>query len=234
MSAQWVPYQCARPSAYVNAMDPRRRTRILIADDHNLVAEACGRLLEPEFEVVGIVNSGRALLDSAAELKPDVVILDVGMPELNGIDAGDQIKRAMPNVKLIYLTVNTGPDVAAEAFRRGASGYIVKQCAAGELVTAVRRVLKGDSYLSPLVTKDMVEFLLRSGKTQSEERQITTRQREVLQLLAEGMSMKQVAAVLNLKPGTVAFHKYRIMQSLGLKSNAELLHYAIRHHLIET
>jgi len=124
--------------------------------------------------------------------------------------------------------------VAAEAFRRGASGYIVKQCAAGELVTAVRRVLKGDSYLSPLVTKDMVEFLLRSGKTQAEERQITTRQREVLQLLAEGMSMKQVAAVLNLKPGTVAFHKYRIMQSLGLKSNAELLHYAIRHHLIET
>lgn len=213
-------------------MDSRRRTRILIADDHNLVAEACGRLLEPEFEVVGIVNNGRALLEAATQLKPDVVILDIGMPELNGIDAGDLIKRTTPAVKLVYLTVNTGPDVAAEAFRRGASGYIVKQCAAAELVTAVRRVLKGESYLSPLVTKDMVEFLLRSGNT--EEKQITVRQREVLQLLAEGMSMKQVASVLNLKPGTVAFHKYRIMQSLGLKSNAELLHYAIRHHLIET
>jgi DNA-binding NarL/FixJ family response regulator len=215
-------------------MDSRRRTRILIADDHNLVAEACGRLLEPEFEVAGIVNNGRTLIEAATQLKPDIVILDVGMPELNGIDAGDQLKRSMPSIKLLYLTVNTAPEVAAEAFRHGASGYIVKQCAASELVTAVHRVLKGESYLSPLVTKDIVDFLLRSGTTLSEDKQITARQREVLQLLAEGMSMKQVASVLNLKPGTVAFHKYRIMQTLGLKSNAELLHYAIRHHLIET
>jgi len=215
-------------------MDPRRRTRILIADDHILVAEACARLLEPEFEVASIVNNGRELLKAAAEIKPEVVILDIGMPELNGLDAGDQLKHMMPALKLVYLTVNTAPDVAAEAFRRGASAYVVKQCAVAELLTAVHRVLKGESYLSPLVTKDMVEFLLRSGKAYSEEKRITARQREVLQLLAEGMSMKEIAGILSLKPGTVAFHKYRIMQSLGLKSNAELLHYALKHHLIET
>lgn len=215
-------------------MDPRHRTRVLIADDHVLVAEACGRLLEPEFEVIGIVNNGRTLLKTAAELKPDIVILDIGMPELNGLDAGDHLKRMLPSLKLVYLTVNTAPDVAAEAFRRGASAYIVKQCAASELLTGVRRVLKGESYLSPLVTKDMVDFLLRSGTAYAEEKRITARQREVLQLLAEGMSMKQVASVLSLKPGTVAFHKYRIMQNLGLRTNAELLTYAMKHHLIET
>src|SRR5215467_14619397 len=147
MSAQWVSYQCARPSASVNAMDPRRRTRVLIADDHNLVAEACGRLLEPEFEVVGIVNSGRALLDAAAELKPDVVLLDIGMPELNGIDAGDQIKQAMPNVKLIYLTVNTGPDVAAEAFRRAPSRHVVQQRPPREHIPGLRRPGTGNAHL---------------------------------------------------------------------------------------
>ena len=215
-------------------MDPRHRIRVLIADDHILVAEACGRLLEPEFEVVGIVNNGRTLLKSAAELKPDIVILDIGMPELNGLDAGDHLKHMLPSVKLVYLTVNTAPDVAAEAFRRGASAYIVKQCAAAELLAGVRRVLKGESYLSPLVTKDMVDLLLRSGTAYSEEKRITARQREVLQLLAEGMSMKQVASILSLKPGTVAFHKYRIMQNLGLRTNAELLTYAMKHHLIET
>lgn len=215
-------------------MESQRRTRVLIADDHTLLAEACANLLQPEFEVVGIVNNGRALLRAAPELKPDIVILDIGMPELNGLDAGDHLKHVMPSVKLVYLTVNTGPDVAAEAFRRGASGYIVKQCAAAELLTAIRRVVKGESYLSPLVTKDMVDFLLRSGKAYSEEKKITVRQREILQLLAEGMSMKAIADVLSLKPGTVAFHKYRIMQSLGLKTNAELLHYAIKHHLVET
>jgi DNA-binding NarL/FixJ family response regulator len=212
-------------------MEHRHRARLLIADDHTLLAEACKSLLEPEFEVVGIADNGRTLLRLACELKPDVVVLDIAMPQLNGLDAGDQIKHLFPTTKLVYLTMNMSPDVAAEAFRRGASGYIVKTSAAEELARAIRRALKSESYLSPLITKETVEFLLRRGST-AEEKKITRRQSEILQLLAEGKSMKEVAGILNVKPGTVAFHKYRIMEILGLKTNAELLQYAIRHHLI--
>lgn len=213
-------------------MENRHRGRLLIADDHLLLAEACKKLLEPEFEVVGIADNGRALLRMASELRPDVVILDIAMPQLNGLDAGEQVKHLLPSVKLVFLTMNTAPDVAAEAFRRGASGYVLKSSAAEELITAVRRALKSESYLSPLITKDTVEFLLRSSHVYGEEKRITRRQSEVLQLIAEGMSMKEIASILDLKPGTVAFHKYRIMESLGLKTNAELLQYAIKHHLI--
>jgi DNA-binding NarL/FixJ family response regulator len=213
-------------------MEHRSRARLLIADDHILLAEACKSLLEPEFEVVGIVNNGRALLQAASELKPDLVIVDIAMPQLNGLDAGEQLKHLLPSIKLVYLTMNLEPEVAAEAFRRGASGYVLKNSAAEELVTAIRRALKGESYLSSSITKDTVKFLLRSGKSWNEEKRITARQSEVLQLLAEGKSMKEIASVLNLKPGTVAFHKYRIMESLGLKTTAELLQYAIRHHII--
>ena len=213
-------------------MEHRHRARLLIADDHTLLAEACKSLLEPEFEVVGIVNNGRALLRLARELKPDVVVLDVAMPQLNGLDAGDQIRHLLPATKLVFLTMNMSPEVAAEAFRRGASGYIVKSSAAEELVRAIRRALRSESYMSSAITKETVDFLLRSGGSYTEEQRITPRQSEVLQLLAEGKSMKEVAGILNLKPGTVAFHKYKMMETLGLKSNAELLHYAIKHHLV--
>jgi DNA-binding NarL/FixJ family response regulator len=214
-------------------MEHRRRATLLIADDHTLLAEACKSLLEPEFEVVGIVNNGRALLRLACELKPDVVILDVAMPQLNGLDAGDQIRHLLPATKIVFLTMNMSPEVAAEAFRRGASGYIVKSSAAEELVRAIRRALRSESYMSSAITKETVDFLLRSGGSYTEEQRITTRQREVLQLLAEGKAMKEIAGILNLKPGTVAFHKYKMMETLGLKSNAELLHYAIKHHLVD-
>jgi len=213
-------------------MEQRHKARLLIADDHTLVAEACKRFLEPEFEVVSIVADGRTLLRMVTELKPDVAIVEIAMPQLNGLDAGEQVKRISPSLKLIYLTMNTEPDVAAEAFRRGASGYVVKSSAAEELVTAIRKALRSESYLSPMITKETVEFLLRSGQSYAEEKRITQRQSEVLQLLAEGMSMKGIASILNLKPGTVAFHKYRIMHNLGLKTNAELLQYAIKHHMI--
>src|SRR3954463_15989413 len=132
----------------------RNRTRILIADDHVLVAEACSRLLEPQYEVVGIVNDGRSLLQAVAELRPEVVIVDVSMPLLNGLDAGEQIKQRFPATKLIFLTMNTGADLAAEAFRRGASAYVLKHCSSEELVVALRRVLRNESYLSPMITKD--------------------------------------------------------------------------------
>ena len=212
-------------------MEPRHRARLLIADDHTLLAEACKNLLEPEFDVVGIADNGRALLQLASELKPEIVILDIAMPQLNGLDAGKQIKHLLPATKLVFLTMNMSPEVAAEAFRSGASAYVVKSSAASELVRAVRRALRSESYLSPDITKETVDFLLRSGTSQSLEKRLTPRQNEILHLLAEGMSMKAIAAVLNLKPGTVAFHKYKMMERLGLKSNAELLQYAIRHHL---
>jgi len=212
-------------------MEPRHRARLLIADDHTLLAEACKNLLEPEFDVVGIADNGRALLQLASELKPEIVILDIAMPQLNGLDAGKQIKHLLPATKLVFLTMNMSPEVAAEAFRRGASAYVVKSSAASDLVRAIRRALRSESYLSPDITKETVDFLLRSGTSQSLEKRLTPRQNEILHLLAEGMSMKAIAAVLNLKPGTVAFHKYKMMERLGLKSNAELLQYAIRHHL---
>lgn len=210
--------------------DPR--PRLLIADDHNLVAEACKNLLEPQFEVIAIVNDGRSLLRAALELKPDVLVVDIGMPLLNGLDASEQIKQAFPEVKIVFLTMNTDAAIAAEAFRRGASGYLPKSAAAAELIGAIREVLAGRSYLSPLITKDTVNFLLSRGRSHSLQPQLTRRQREVLQLLAEGLSMKEVAFTLRVRPGTIAFHKYRIMSSLGLKSNAELLQYAIKQHML--
>lgn len=206
--------------------------QIIIADDHQLVAEACRHLLEPEFQVLALVSDGRDLLKAEAELRPDLVILDISMPGLNGLDAGEIIRQRHPTVKLIYLTMSQQADLAAEAFRRGASGYVLKQSSADELLVAVRRVFAGHSYLSSLITKDTVQYLLRSGAVYNEKKHITSRQREVLQLLAEGRSMKEVAYILQLKPGTVAFHKYRIMESLGLKTSASLIEYAIKHHMI--
>ncbi len=211
----------------------RNLPRILIADDHTLVAEACKRLLESDYEVIGTVSDGRSLVRAAVELRPHLIIVDVSMPLLNGLDAGQQVKELMPSIKLMFLTMNHDADLAAEAFRRGASGYLLKTCAASELAIAVREVLRGKSYLSPTIAKETVDFLLRQDKKLIEEAdRLTDRQREVLQLLAEGKCMKEVAGVLNLTTRTVAFHKYRIMEVLNAKSNAELVQYAIRHHLI--
>jgi DNA-binding NarL/FixJ family response regulator len=213
-------------------MDTRHRARLVIADDHTLVAEACRRLLEPEFEVVAVVNNGRALLEVGSELKPDVALVDIAMPRLNGLDASEELKRIVPFTKIVILTMSLDAQLAAEAFRRGASAYVVKNAAVEELLTAIREVLKGQSFLSPLITEDTVHVLLRNGNRPDSDKRITARQREVLQLVAEGMSMKEIANALNVKPGTVAFHKYRAMESLGLKTNSDLLRYAIAHHMI--
>jgi DNA-binding NarL/FixJ family response regulator len=209
------------------------RSRILIADDHNLVAELCKRLLEPEFQVVGTVSNGRDLVRAAAELKPDVIVVDVAMPVLNGLDAGKQVKEALHTVKLVYLTMNTDPELALEAFDRGASGYLLKTCAASEMVLAVREVLRGKTYLSRTL-KERVAYLRWERKKMivEEADRLTERQREILQLLAEGKVMKEIAYTLNLATRTVAFHKYRIMDVLGTKSNAELVRYAVRNHLV--
>ncbi len=209
------------------------RPRILIADDHTLVADLCRQLLETEFEVVGTVNNGRALVRAAAELNPDVIVVDVAMPILNGLDAGQQVKETCPAVKLVFLTMNSDIELAAEAFRRGASGYLLKTCAASEMVTAVHEVLRGRSYMSKTLRRDDVDYLRRTEtKLVGENERLTERQREVLQLLAEGKVMKEIADILNMTTRTVAFHKYRMMEALGAKSNAELVRYAVRHHIV--
>ena len=213
-------------------MSPIKRPRVVIADDHAFVADACVKLLEPEFEVVGTFADGQALLAAVPELKPDVIVLDVGMPLMNGLEAGKRIKRLVRTVRIVYLTMNTDLGVAAEAFRGGASGYLLKTSAGAELVTAVREVLKGKQYVSPLVTNDVESFFLEIRVSDMGHEKLTNRQREVLQLLAEGRSMKEVAYILKLTPRTVAFHKYKIMERLRLRTNAELVQYAMQEHVI--
>jgi DNA-binding NarL/FixJ family response regulator len=210
------------------------RPRILIANGHILVADLCKTLLDAEFDVIGTVSTGRAMVQAAAELRPDVIVVDIAMPVLNGLDAGQQVKDILPLVKLVFLTMNSDIDLAAEAFRRGASGYLLlKTCTALEMLRAVHEVLRGNSYMSQTLCEEDVNCLRRKGKQLlNEGERLTERQREVLQLLAEGKAMKEVGNILNMTTRTVAFHKYRMMNRLRARSNAELVHYAIRHHIV--
>jgi len=209
-----------------------RRARVLLADDHRLLLEAFEKLLQPHCEVVGTVSDGRALLTAARELKPDVIILDIAMPLLNGMVAGERLKQMLPEVKLIFLTVNEDPGFASEAMRIGASGYLLKSSAASELFHAIEVALEGRTYVTPMIMQDMVTLLANGGQPSAASAKLTTRQREVLQLLAEGHSMKEVANILDLSPRTIAFHKYRIMEALSLKTNADLVQFAIKHGFV--
>ncbi|MDJ0950416.1 MAG: response regulator transcription factor [Alphaproteobacteria bacterium] len=208
------------------------RPRVLLADDHALLLDAFSRLLEPECDIVGTAADGRELLTKARALKPDIIVLDVSMPVLNGLDAGERLKRALPRARLIYLTVNEDPDLVAEAFRAGASGYVLKRCAAEELFHAIREVRMGRSYVSPLVTAGMVASLAQGKGHREASARLTPRQREVLQLLAEGRSMKEAAAILNVAPRTVAFHKYRIMNELRIRNSAQLIQFAVKNQMV--
>ena len=210
-----------------------RRPRILLADDHTMLLDAFRRLLEPQCEVVGTACDGRALLELAASTRPDVIVLDIAMPRLNGMDACAQLRRKMPGVRLVFLTVNEDPDIAAEAIGLGASGYLLKNSASGELFTAIERALAGKTYVTPLITKGMPlgVFLRRATKPATDK--LTARQREVLQLLAEGRAMKEVADLLQVSARTVAFHKYTIMEHLGVKTSAELVQYAFEHGMLK-
>ncbi len=207
------------------------KPRVLLADDHTLVLGAFEKLLASECEIVGQVSDGRALVSAAEQLKPDLIVLDIAMPLLNGLEAGRQIKQKLRNVKLVFLTMNEDADLAAEAFRSGASAYLLKRSAASELSIAIHEVMQGRSYVTPLVTEGLVGSLLNADE-RGPGQELTPRQREVLQLLAEGRSMKEVASVLNLTPRTVAFHKYRMMEQLNIKSTAELVQYAVKNHIV--
>ena len=209
------------------------KARILLADDHTLVAEAFKRLLEPEFDVVGTVADGRSLLRAAAELQPDVVLVDLNMPLLNGLDASEQLRQMFPKMKLIVVTMNEDVEIAAEAMKKWASGYLLKKSAGSELLKAVREVLLGSKYVAAALQKELAEISCDSRSDEERDRVLTTRQREVLQLLAEGHTMKETAAILHVATRTVAFHKYRIMEDFKLENNSDLLRFAMKQRLVQ-
>jgi DNA-binding NarL/FixJ family response regulator len=206
-----------------------RRPRVLLADDHQIVAEGLRSLLEPEFELVGIVQDGRALLESAETLQPDVIVADISMPLLNGIDAVRQIKKTHEDIKVVFLTMHPDVTYAASAFEAGASGYVLKHSAPSELATAIQSALGGKTYVTPLLAGELMQFYREGTDHRDGTPRLTSRQREVLQLFSEGRSAKEIATILNISPRTVEFHKYRIMDNLGLKTAAELIQYAIKH-----
>jgi DNA-binding NarL/FixJ family response regulator len=207
-------------------------TRVILADDHRLMLDALRTLLEPEFEIVGTFDDGCALVEAAPGLRPNVIIVDVGMPKMNGLSAGRRLKKLIPGVKLIYLTMNADPEIAAEAFRIGANGYLLKNSSGTELVDAIRKVARGYSYVTPLLTEDVVGSVVNHFKNLKSTNHLTRRQKEVLQLLIEGRSMKEAAFILKLSPRTVAFHKYAMMEHLRIKSSAELVQYALNTPLL--
>jgi DNA-binding NarL/FixJ family response regulator len=208
------------------------RPRIFLADDHSLLLEAFSNLLEPKYDVVGTATDGRKMLNLVSKLKPDVVLMDIAMPNLNGFDAGEKLKKLLPEVKLVFLTVNDDPDMVTEAFRIGANGYLLKDSAASELFQAIDAVLASRNYVTPKITQGMISSFIKNPGGHKVHGSLTLRQREVLQLLAEGHTMKQVAADLNITPRTVAFHKYQIMENLDIKTNSELIQYAVKHGIV--
>jgi DNA-binding NarL/FixJ family response regulator len=207
------------------------RPRIMLADDHTILVEAFRSLLEPYYDVVATVSDGRSLLELAPQVNPDVIIVDIGMPLMNGLEAGLRLKQEMPNVKLIFVTMNDDPDLAVEAMRCGASGYILKSSAAEELLRALQLALKCKRYVTPLISQGMQNSFIENPAVTGQGKALTPRQREVVQLLAEGKSMKQAASILNIKERTVAFHKYRVMRRFNLGTSAELVQFAIKSHI---
>ena len=208
------------------------RPRVLLADDHVLLLEAFERLLESDYEIVGKVADGRALVERAIALVPDAIVTDITMPELAGLEAARQILARLPQVRIVFLTVHEDAALAAEALRAGAAGYLLKRSAAGELKRALVDVLSGKTYLTPLVAEGNPVSLAAREQEPSPLERLTPREREVLQLLAEGHGMKQVARRLGITARTVAFHKYRAMQTLQLKSNADLVQFAVKQRLV--
>ena len=204
------------------------RPRVLLADDHRMLREAFAQLLQPHCEIVGAVGDGRTLLAAAAELQPDIVVVDMAMPRLNGLEATRQLKRSMPQLKVIVLTINEDPELAAEAFRAGACSYLLKNSAVSELLKAVEEAVQGHSYVTPLVAEGLMAALAHAGKSAQKKDPTSPRQREVLQLVVEGYTMKQIARILKIKPRTVAFHKYGMMRQLHVRSTAELVQAAMR------
>ncbi|MDT8320699.1 MAG: response regulator transcription factor [Xanthomonadales bacterium] len=210
-----------------------RPIRVILADDHALVLEAFRMLLASDVEVVATAADGHELIRAVKEHKPDVVVTDIAMPVLNGVDACSKLLKILPDLKIIFLTVSDDPDLVAEVLRNGAKGYLLKNSAAEELMQAIKAVASGSTFVTPLVTERMIGSLVHGGKRDMVAK-LTVRQREILQLLAEGSTMKQAARILCVTPRTVAFHKYRIMEALGVENNSQLLRYAMKSGLVES
>ena len=210
-----------------------KRSRIVLADDHTLVLEGLRKLLEDEHDIVGIAEDGRTLLTVAQQHNPDIVVLDISMPQLNGLEAARQLHQLLPVCKIIFLTMHADPTYAKEAFQSGASAFLLKRSAASELMLAIQAVSKDQFYVTPVIAKDVLLPLCgQSEGTPSSESPLTSRQREVLQLVAEGKTVKDIANILNLSRKTVEFHKTKIMQRLNLHSTVELTKYAVAHGLV--
>ncbi len=207
-------------------------TKVLLADDHVIVAQGLELLLKDSFNLVGTVRDGRALLEAAARLKPDIIIADISMPLLNGLDAVRQLKSDGIEAKVIILTMHADPHLAADAFRAGASAFVLKNSAGEELIQAIHEILQGRAYVTPLIAKDMITVLMEAKSEGGSEAKLTSRQREVLQLVAEGRTMKEVAGILNISARTAETHKYEMMSVLGVRTTAELIQYAIRLRLV--
>ena len=208
------------------------QARIFLADDHSILLDAFKKLLEPVYQVVGTATDGRALIEQAVKLRPDILLIDVAMPRLNGLDACEKIKALLPDARIIFLTMMEDADTAAEAIRRGASGYLLKKSAASELFTAIQKVLQGRTYISNLLSRGLPSLFVSQAKTNEGQKRLSLRQREVLQLIAEGRSMKEAADLLKLTPRTIAFHKYSMMEHLRIKTTAELIQYAVQLGLV--
>ena len=206
------------------------KPRVLLADDHRMVTEGLKGILEEEFELVGIVEDGRAMIDAARKLRPDVIVADISMPHLNGIDALAHLKRENPDVRVVFLTMHRDAAYARRALEAGASGFVLKHSAPAELVLAVRAALQGRTFIAP----DLAAEVFRTAKDKDADplAVLTPRQREILQLLAEGKSAKEIGAALDLSARTVEFHKYAMMESLRIENSAELIRFAIKHGLV--
>jgi DNA-binding NarL/FixJ family response regulator len=213
-----------------------RRYRVLIADDHPLIVEGLRKVLEPEFEVAGVAENGLDLVREAERLRPDAILMDIAMPVLNGIEASRQLKRVWPGAKIIFLSQKADRQYVQAAFRSGGSGYLLKQSVVSELAAALRQVLAGHYYVTPLVTKGIPFALINEERNPGDlfGESLTKRQREVLQLLAEGKTAKEIAMVLHISPKTVEFHKGGIMEELGLRTTAELTRYAIEQGIVSS
>jgi DNA-binding NarL/FixJ family response regulator len=210
-----------------------KKTRVLLADDHQIVLEGLKSLLGGEFDVVGCVADGRALVAQAAILRPDVIVADISMPQLNGIEAARQIKKTNRNVKIVFLTMHLDATYAANAFEAGASGFVLKHSAPSELTTAIHEAMKGKTYVTPLIAGDLIRTYRKGDSSEKDLfKKISPRQREILQLLTEGKSSKEIASILNISARTVEFHKYRMMEHLNIKTSAELVQYAVKHGII--
>ena len=209
------------------------KPRVLLADDHKIVLEGLRSLLQSEFEIVGEVEDGRTLVSEAERLRPDLVVADISMPNLNGIDAARRIKKIDKRIRIVFLTMHADVTYAAGAFEAGASGFVLKHSAPQELVSAMREAMKGQTYVTPMIAGDLIGAFQSGAPLKGElKAALSPRQREVLQLIAEGKSIKEIAATLRISTRTVEFHKYRIMEQLNIKTSAELVQYAVKHAII--